>query len=175
MPDKPLDRDAAKVDTFRRALGHEIRSLRTLRKLSRPRLAELVDISPTTLGRIERDGPVDVGDTWRIASALGISFPDLVARAEETATRLYNNDLDELARIFKTVSDMTDPDLDEAQMSDEAVRIIRNARERARDRRSEMQQIDDQAARAEDTPDPKILKDPEALERWLNDEGAEGR
>jgi DNA-binding XRE family transcriptional regulator len=65
------------------ALGHEIRYWRMRRKMSRAELAAAVGISETTMGRAERDGPADVGDTWKIANALGISFPDLVRRAEE--------------------------------------------------------------------------------------------
>lgn len=67
-------------------LGSEIRAWRMRRGLSREELAGLAGISATTLGRIERDGPVDVGDTFRLANALGVGLPDLVRRAEETLT-----------------------------------------------------------------------------------------
>lgn len=67
-----------------KALGREIRYWRDLRGLSREQLAEKVGISPTTMGRIERDGPVDVGDTWNIALALGLGFSELIARAEQS-------------------------------------------------------------------------------------------
>ncbi len=68
---------------FLKALGAEIRSWRLRRAMSREELAAEADISPTTLGRIERQGPVDVGDTWRIARALGVSLEVLIARTEE--------------------------------------------------------------------------------------------
>ncbi|WP_228941805.1 helix-turn-helix domain-containing protein [Nocardioides sp. Leaf374] len=80
MPDK----DEA-TEALLKALGEEIRSWRLRRKMTRGDLAGQVGISETTMGRIEREGPADVGDTWRIARELGISFPDLVRRAEEAA------------------------------------------------------------------------------------------
>lgn len=73
------------AERLMRALGQEIQSWRRLRKLSREELAKAVEISETTMGRIERDGPVDVGVTWRIANVLGVNFADLVRRAEEMA------------------------------------------------------------------------------------------
>lgn len=73
----------AETVAFLKALGVEIRSWRTSRGLSRAALAEKVGISETTMGRIEREGPVDVGDTWKLASALGIGFAALVRRAEQ--------------------------------------------------------------------------------------------
>ncbi|TCJ23052.1 helix-turn-helix domain-containing protein [Nocardioides jejuensis] len=68
-----------------RALGAEIRHWRNIRKMSRAQLAALVGISDTTMGRIEREGPVDVTNTWSIAAALRVPLADLVRRAEEAA------------------------------------------------------------------------------------------
>jgi len=73
---------------FLSALGSEIKAWRQRRGLSRGELAALVDVSETTIGRIERggaQGAVATTDVWRIASALGLSFSDLVRRAEEVA------------------------------------------------------------------------------------------
>lgn len=70
---------------FLSALGTEIAIWRKRRGLSRADLAQMVDVSETTIGRIERGGP-DAGaatsDIWRIARALDLSFTDLVERAE---------------------------------------------------------------------------------------------
>lgn len=78
---------------FLRALGHEIRSQRELQGKTRKEIAEAVGVSGTTLGRIERSGPADVGVTWRLAEALGIRLPDLVRRAEENAARVPRVDV----------------------------------------------------------------------------------
>lgn len=78
------DRNAEEV-AFLKALGQEIRSCRQLRGMSRETLAKHAEISETTLGRIEREGPVDVGDTWRLADVLGMPLPVMVRRAEEVA------------------------------------------------------------------------------------------
>lgn len=70
---------------FAEALGAEIGYWRKRRGLTRGELAERAGISETTMGRVEREGPKDVSDTWRLAKALGIPFADLVRRAEEAA------------------------------------------------------------------------------------------
>ena len=75
-----------------RALGQEIQSWRKRRRLTRDHLAELAGISTTTMGRIEREGPVDVEVTWRIADALQVGFADLVRRAEEAVTLSESRD-----------------------------------------------------------------------------------
>lgn len=93
------------------ALGQEIRAWRQRRKLTRDQLAEQAGISPTTLGRIERDGPVDVGDTWRLARALGIGLPDLVRRAEEAVAlspELSQEDRDKARAALLTAEQGTD-------------------------------------------------------------------
>lgn len=72
---------------FLAALGAEIATWRKRRGLNRADLAALVDLSETTIGRIERGGSshsVATSDVWRIASALGLSFTDLARRAEES-------------------------------------------------------------------------------------------
>jgi len=71
---------------FLSALGAEIASWRRRRRLTRAQLAAEVDLSETTIGRIERggtDAAVATSDVWRISSALGLSFSDLIGRAEE--------------------------------------------------------------------------------------------
>ncbi len=68
------------------ALGVEIASWRKRRKLTRAELGAKVDLSETTIGRIERGDVVaaaPAGDIWRIAAALGLSLSDLTRRAEE--------------------------------------------------------------------------------------------
>lgn len=68
------------------ALGVEIASWRKRRKLTRAELGSKVDLSETTIGRIERGDAASAaaaGDVWRIASALGLSLSDLTRRAEE--------------------------------------------------------------------------------------------
>ncbi len=68
------------------ALGVEIASWRKRRKLTRAELGSRVDLSETTIGRIERGDAASAaaaGDVWRIAAALGLSLSDLTRRAEE--------------------------------------------------------------------------------------------
>lgn len=74
---------------FLTALGDEIELWRKRRKLSRAELGDMVGLSETTIGRIERgsaDTALPTSDAWRIASHLGISFSDLIRRAEEMTT-----------------------------------------------------------------------------------------
>lgn len=71
---------------FALALGAEVAHWRRQKKLSRADLAHLVGVSETTIGRIERgseDAAAATADTWRIAAALGLTFADLVRRAED--------------------------------------------------------------------------------------------
>lgn len=71
---------------FLGALGAEIAAWRKRRGLSREELADRVDVSASTIGRIERGGvsaAVATSDVWRIAAALDLSFSDLVRRAED--------------------------------------------------------------------------------------------
>lgn len=70
---------------FLHALGAEIRYWRERRGLSRKQLADRVAISATTIGRIEREGPIDLPATWRIADALDVTMAVLVERAEQAA------------------------------------------------------------------------------------------
>lgn len=68
------------------ALGVEIASWRKRRKLTRAELGSRVDLSETTIGRIERGdvtAAAAAGDVWRIAAALGLALSDLTRRAEE--------------------------------------------------------------------------------------------
>jgi transcriptional regulator with XRE-family HTH domain len=73
---------------FLAALGAEIAAWRRQKRLTRAELGRMVDVSETTVGRIERGGSgaaVATSDVWRIAAALGLSFSDLVRRAEDMA------------------------------------------------------------------------------------------
>jgi transcriptional regulator with XRE-family HTH domain len=71
---------------FLDAMGAEISYWRKKRKLTRGELGQMVGLSDTTIGRIER-GDVGTaaaaGDVWRIATALGLSLSDLARRTEE--------------------------------------------------------------------------------------------
>jgi transcriptional regulator with XRE-family HTH domain len=64
------------------SLGVVLKAQRVRKGLSRGVLAEMVGVSETTIGRIERSGPVDLGVTWQIARALEIPLSDLVRDAE---------------------------------------------------------------------------------------------
>jgi transcriptional regulator with XRE-family HTH domain len=84
---------------FLAALGAEIKSWRQRRGMTRQQLAELVDISDTTIGRIERgsaDASLPASDAWRIAAVLGLSFTSLVSRAEQ-AVALANREIPDAA------------------------------------------------------------------------------
>ena len=128
---------------FTEALGSEIRHFRSRLKLSREELADASGISASTIGRIEREGPKDVSDTWKIARALGVPLEKLIKRAEEGA---------QIGRIDYSFGDAPaehEPEADAAlAVLDDAVRRTRPARTR-----DEMRQLDDQAAH-----DPKPRK-----------------
>lgn len=71
---------------FMVALGAEITSWRKRRQMSRAELGELVDLSETTIGRIERgnlNAAAAASDVWRIANHLGLTLSELTRRAEE--------------------------------------------------------------------------------------------
>lgn len=76
---------SASAQAFAEALGAEIAYWRKRRGMSRPELAELAGISATTVGRIEREGPKDVSDTWRLAKVLNVPLQTMVERAEQAA------------------------------------------------------------------------------------------
>lgn len=135
-----MDDSDSTARAFTEALGSEIVYWRKRRGMSRDKLADEAGISGSTMGRIERDGPKDVTDTWRIAEALGLTFHDLVRRAEEavaldrqahTHERLLEEDVEEADRAVKRL--------------DEHARRTRPARTR-----EEMQQMEPDAARNED-------------------------
>lgn len=68
------------------ALGAEISSWRKRRRMTRADLGSLVDLSETTIGRIERgdaSAAAATPDIWRIAVHLGLSLSDLTRRAED--------------------------------------------------------------------------------------------
>ncbi|WP_395659136.1 helix-turn-helix domain-containing protein [Nocardioides sp.] len=67
---------------FTAALGAEIAYWRKRRAMTRSELATAACFSASTMGRIEREGPKDVADTWRLAQALGVPLSTLVERAE---------------------------------------------------------------------------------------------
>lgn len=74
------------VRDFAVALGAEIRYWRKRKGMNGPELGKMVGLSGTTIGRIERgseDSSAAAADMWRIAKVLGLSFSDLVRRAEE--------------------------------------------------------------------------------------------
>lgn len=50
--------------------------------MTRQELAEAAGISETTIGRIEREGPVDIAATWRIANALSVPMSLLIRSVE---------------------------------------------------------------------------------------------
>jgi transcriptional regulator with XRE-family HTH domain len=73
--------DIEQDKAFAEALGAEIRYWRERRSMSRPELAAKAGTSDTTMGRIERSGPVDVSLTWRICMALDVPLAIVVERA----------------------------------------------------------------------------------------------
>lgn len=73
----PRNRDLA-------AFGDSVVWFRRRAGLSQEALADLADIHPTALGRIERgQRNVTYGTVGRLADALGVRRSDLVLRAEE--------------------------------------------------------------------------------------------
>lgn len=71
---------------FLTALGAEIAAWRKRRGLTRAELGQRVELSETTIGRIERgeaSAAAATTDVWRIAANLDLPFSDLVRRAED--------------------------------------------------------------------------------------------
>lgn len=115
---------------FAVALGAEIAYWRKARKMNRAQLSAMVDVSETTLGRIERGDETAAAASslvWRLAAALGLSFSELVRRAEEAL---------DLGGDYSTWSDETM--LKEALLSIQAGREIPAGNKYARTSKGEI-------------------------------------
>lgn len=150
--DAPRPTDLA----FTEALGAEIEYWRKRRGLSRDELAAKAGISKSTMGRVERDGPKDVSDTWRLAEALDIPFLELAKRAEESAGLVVDHAMpgsegDHLRLLTEedaaVLASYPDDDEEVSAALEVLNRALRDTRPGTSDRRKAMQQVEDQAAR----------------------------
>lgn len=83
MPTDPLP---GWVHQRRRAIGDQVRAVRTRRKLTQEQLGELVDLDRKTINRVEQGTHATLIDhLLLIADALGVPLADLVREEEPAA------------------------------------------------------------------------------------------
>jgi transcriptional regulator with XRE-family HTH domain len=86
-----------------------LRHLRTARKLTQTRVAELLGISPRVYTRWENGGATPLfGTVVRIADILGVSLDELAGRSDSAGEPQIRNP--ELHRLYKKVDLLSDED-----------------------------------------------------------------
>lgn len=98
--------------------GKRIKSLRTSRKLSQEKLAELSGLHPTYIGQIERGEKSPTIDTvQKLSVGLGVSVAEFFGRADESESSIYAVEIydevlalprekqEKIYRILKEISD----------------------------------------------------------------------
>lgn len=89
--------------------SHRLRTLRSARKLTQTRLAELLDISPRVYSRWETGGVTPHFDTIvRLAELLGVSLDELAGRGGAQSPPTIRNH--ELHRLYQKVDLLSDED-----------------------------------------------------------------
>ena len=88
---------------------HErLKNLRTARKLTQTRVAELLGISPRVYHRWEAGGAVPLfGTIVKIADILGVTLDELAGRKESAEPQIHNP---ELHRLYRKVDQLSDQD-----------------------------------------------------------------
>ena len=72
--------NVAQRTSYQRKVGTAIRALRNGAGLSLEKLAEVADLHPVYLGRVERgEENISLASLWRLANALNVRVRDLVA------------------------------------------------------------------------------------------------
>jgi transcriptional regulator with XRE-family HTH domain len=86
-----------------------LRQLRTARKLTQTRMAELLEVSPRVYTRWDNgDATPQFGTVVKIANILNVSLDELAGRKEPEAGAAIHNP--ELHRLYKKVDQLSDED-----------------------------------------------------------------
>ena len=86
-----------------------LRQLRSVRKLTQTRMAELLEVSPRVYTRWENgDATPQFGTVVRIANILGVSLDELAGRKETDGDAAIHNP--ELHRLYGKVDQLSDED-----------------------------------------------------------------
>jgi transcriptional regulator with XRE-family HTH domain len=94
---------------FMANFAQRLKDLRTARKLTQTRLAELLTISPRVYSRWETGDVTPHFDTIvRLADILGVTLDELAGRKEVQSSATIKNP--ELSRLYKKVDHLSDED-----------------------------------------------------------------
>lgn len=75
------------MTTLARRFGTVVRTARTRQGWSQEQLADLADLNRTYLGEVERGSATpSIATAQKLAQALGVGLPELLARAEEVSS-----------------------------------------------------------------------------------------
>lgn len=94
---------------FMANFAQRLKELRTTRKLTQNRLAELLNVSPRVYSRWETGDAVPHFDTIvRLADILGVTLDEMAGRTETTTQNIIRNP--ELNRLYRKVDQLSDED-----------------------------------------------------------------
>jgi transcriptional regulator with XRE-family HTH domain len=102
-PDQPL------AFFFMANFAQRLKELRTIRKLTQNRLAELLNVKPRVYSRWETGDAVPHFDTIvRLADILGVTLDEMAGRSDAPPQAVIRNP--ELNRLYKKVDQLSDED-----------------------------------------------------------------
>jgi transcriptional regulator with XRE-family HTH domain len=94
---------------FMANFAQRLKELRTIRKLTQHRLAELMAVSPRVYSRWETGDAVPVFDSIvRLADILGVTLDEMAGRSDAPPQAVIRNP--ELNRLYKKVDQLSDED-----------------------------------------------------------------
>lgn len=94
---------------FMANFAQRLKELRTIRKLTQNRLAELLNVKPRVYSRWETGDAVPHFDTIvRLADILGVTLDEMAGRTESTTQATIRNP--ELNRLYRKVDQLSDED-----------------------------------------------------------------
>jgi transcriptional regulator with XRE-family HTH domain len=94
---------------FMANFAQRLKELRTIRKLTQNRLAELLNVKPRVYSRWETGDAVPHFDTIvRLADILGVTLDEMAGRTEATTQAVIRNP--ELNRLYRKVDQLSDED-----------------------------------------------------------------
>lgn len=94
---------------FMANFAQRLKELRTIRKLTQNRLAELLNVKPRVYSRWETGDAVPHFDTIvRLADILGVTLDEMAGRTDATTQAVIRNP--ELNRLYRKVDQLSDED-----------------------------------------------------------------
>lgn len=97
------------IPWFMADFAQRLKELRTARKLTQTRLAELLEVSPRVYSRWETGDVTPHFDTIvRLADTLGVSLDELAGRKDISSETIIKNP--ELNRLYRKVDQLSDED-----------------------------------------------------------------